>query len=383
MTEYPKLNEIYNEIVRCYRCGFCRASCPIFESERVESWNARGRILLLRALSDNDVKVTDSFIDRIYSCSLCRECEIFCPPGVNVSGVIEVARQELVKNGLAPPNELKEMKGNILQVGNVLGKNAEPLNSLLGPIIKSLPDSSPDLIYSGCVSLYSYSRTAQVTLEILKNAKCDYTVLKEGERCCGGFLKMIGYKEDFDSYSKKQFDLLKERGINRITTICPMCYSTFKHDYPKKGIEIKHTVNLYTELLDEGKIKFNTPLNAKLAFHDSCHLGRYSALFEEPRKLIENIPGTELVELSHSKKSSKCCGGTIRVPYAQIRSKMSERIIEDAFQVGADYLVTACPSCFHNLYSTSILMDNDVKIITLEELIGYATKQIEKIPLYK
>ncbi|MFB0560212.1 MAG: (Fe-S)-binding protein [Candidatus Lokiarchaeia archaeon] len=383
MTEYPKLNEVYNEIVRCYRCGFCRASCPTFESEGVESWNARGRILLLRALSDNDVKVTDSFIDRIYSCSLCRECEVFCPPGVNVSGIIELARQELVKKDLAPPEEQKEMKRNILQVGNVLGKPVEPLDTLLGSTIRSLPESSPNLIYSGCVTLYSYSQIARVTLEILKNAQHDYTVLKEGEKCCGGFLKMSGNKDDFDSYSRKQLDLLKERGIDRITTMCPMCYSTFEHDYPKKGIEIKHTVNLYTELLDEGKIKFNKPLNAKIAFHDSCHLGRYSGLFEEPRKLIENIPGTKLVELSNSKKSSKCCGGTIRVPYARIRSKMSERIIEDAFQVGADYLVTACASCFHNLYSTSIMMDYDLKIITLEELIGYATKQLEKIPLYK
>ncbi|MGQ9721029.1 MAG: (Fe-S)-binding protein [Candidatus Jordarchaeum sp.] len=383
MTEYPKLNKLYNEIVRCYRCGFCRASCPIFESERVESWNARGRILLLRALSDNDVKVTDSFIDRIYSCSLCKECEIFCPPGVNVSGIIEVARQELVDKDLAPPEEQKELKKNILQIGNVLGKKAEPLESLLGPIIKNLPESSPNLIYSGCVTLYSYPKMAHTTLEILRNAGYDYTVLKEGEQCCGGFLKMIGYKNDFDYYSLKQLDLLNQRGIDQITTICPMCYSTFKHDYPPKEIEIKHTVNLYTELLDQGKIKFSNPLNAKIVFHDSCHLGRYSGLFEEPRKLIENVPGTKLVELSNSKKSSKCCGGTIRVPYARIRSKMSEQIIEDASQVGADYLVTACPSCFHNLYSTSILMDCNVKIITLEELIGYTTKQLEKIPLYK
>jgi Fe-S oxidoreductase len=159
-----------------------------------------------------------------------------------------------------------------------------------------------------------------------------------------------------------------------------MCYSTFKHDYPQKGLEIKHTVNLYTELLDEGKIKFNNTLNAKVAFHDSCHLGRYSGLFEEPRKLIESIPGTKLVELSNSKKSSKCCGGTIRVPYAEIRSKMSERIIDEAVKAGAEYLVTACPSCFHNLYSISILMDYNVKIVTLEELIGYAMGQLGKIP---
>lgn len=193
---------------------------------------------------------------------------------------------------------------------------------------------------------------------------------------------MIGYKDDFDSYSRGRIGFLKERGISQITTVCPMCYSTFKHDYPQKGMEIKHTVNLYTELLDEGKIKFNNPLNAKIAFHDSCHLGRYSGLFEEPRKLIENIPGAKLVELSNSKKSSKCCGGTIRVSYAQIRSKMSQRIIEDAAKAGADYMVTACPSCFHNLYSTSILMNCNVKIITLEELIGYATGQLEKIPLH-
>nr|MDO8079771.1 (Fe-S)-binding protein [Candidatus Freyarchaeota archaeon] len=383
MTEYPRLREIYDEIIRCYRCGICRATCPIFESVGVESWNARGRIILLRALLDHNVTVTDSFVDRIYSCSLCRDCNYQCPPGVNVSNIIEVAREELVKTGLAPPEEQKELRRNILQVGNVLGKKIEPLDSLLGPVIKSFSETAPNLIYLGCVTLYSYSQIAKVTLGILKNAVNDYTVLKEGEKCCGGFLKMIGYKDDFDSYSREQIDSLKERGINQITTICPMCYSTFKHDYPQKEMEIKHTVNLYTELLDEGKIKFNNPLNAKIAFHDSCHLGRYSGLFEEPRKLIENIPGTKLVELSNSKKSSKCCGGTIRVPYAQIRSKMSERIIDEASQAGAEYLVTACPTCFHNLYSTSILMDCNVKIVTLEELIGYTTGQLEKIPSHR
>ncbi|MHA1578117.1 MAG: (Fe-S)-binding protein [Candidatus Freyarchaeota archaeon] len=383
MVEYPLLSEVYDEMIRCYRCGFCRAACPIFESLGVESWNARGRILLLLALLDNRIEVSDSFIDRVYSCSLCKECEVLCPPGVNVSGIVEAARHELVRMGLAPPEEQKEMRRNILQTGNVLGKRTEPLDSLLGPVVRSISDSSPNLLYSGCVTLYSYSQIGRVTLGILKNAGYDYTVMKDGERCCGGFLKMIGYRDDFYSYSQKQLGLLQERGINQLITICPMCYSTFKHDYPRRGIEVKHTVNLYTELLDEGKIRFNKALNAEIVFHDSCHLGRYSGIFEEPRKLIENIPGAKLVELSNSREFSKCCGGTIRVPYAQIRSKMSERIVDDASRVGADYLVTACPSCFHNLYSAAILMDCDVKIVTLEELVGYASGQIEKIPLYK
>ncbi len=382
MVEYPNLKELYNEIMRCYRCGLCRVSCPVFKYSGTESWNARGRLILLRALSDNNLHVSDSLIDRIYSCSLCRECEVLCPPGVNVSGIIKVAREELVKNGLAPPEEQREMQKNILQAGNILGKSIQPLNTLLGPTIDSLPDSSPNLVYSGCVLLYSYTQIAQATLGNIKNAKYDYTVLKEGEKCCGGFLKMIGYREAFDSYSRIQLELFTKREINQLITVCPMCYSTFKHDYPQK-LEVKHTVLLYNELLDEGKIVFNRPLNAKVAFHDSCHLGRYSGIFEEPRKLIENVPGIKLVELSKSKKSSNCCGGTIRVPYAQIRSKMSEWIIEDASQVGAEYLVTACPSCFHNLYSSSIMMDCNVKIITLEELVGYATSQLPKIPLYK
>ncbi|MEM2135683.1 MAG: (Fe-S)-binding protein [Candidatus Jordarchaeaceae archaeon] len=382
MAEYPKLREIYNEIIRCYRCGLCRVSCPVFKYSGAESWNARGRLILLRAISDNNLDISDSLIDRIYSCSLCRECEVFCPPGVNVSGIIEVAREELVKNGLAPPEEQKEMQKNILRAGNILGKSIQPLNTLLGPTVDSLPDSSPNLVYSGCVLLYSYTQIAQATLGNIKNVKYDYTVLKEGEKCCGGFLKMIGYREDFNSYSRKQLELFTERKIDQLITVCPMCYSTFKHDYPQK-LEVKHTVLLYNELLDEGKMVFKRPLNAKVAFHDSCHLGRYSGIFEEPRKLIENVPGIELVELSKSKKSSSCCGGTIRVPYAQIRSKMSEWIIEDASQVGAEYLVTACPSCFHNLYSSSIMMDCNVKIITLEELVGYATGQLPKIPLYK
>jgi len=299
-----------------------------------------------------------------------------------VSGIIEVAREELVKNGLAPPEEQRELQKNILQEGNILGKRTQPLNTLLGPIIDSLPDSSPNLVYSGCVLLYSYPQIAQTTLGNIQNAKYDFTVMKEGEKCCGGFLKMIGYKEDFDSYSQKQLELLTEKEIDQLITICPMCYSTFKHDYPQK-LEVKHTVLLYNELLDEGKIVFNRSLDAKVAFHDSCHLGRYSGIFEQPRKLIENVPGIKLVELSKSKKSSNCCGGTIRVPYAQIRSKMSEWIIEDASQAGAEYLVTACPSCFHNLYSSSIMMDCKVKIITLEELVGCATGQLPKIPLYK
>lgn len=383
MTDYPKLKENYNELIRCYRCGLCRAICPVFDSVGIESWNARGRIILLRALLDNNMTVTESFVDRIYSCSLCRDCNYQCPPGVNVAGIIEVAREELVKNGLAPPEEQKELRENILRTGNVLGKKMEPLEVLLGPAINSLPETAQNLLYFGCVTLYSYPQIAKVTLGILKNTMNNhYTVLKRGEKCCGGFLKMIGYKDDFDSYSRGQMDSLEGKGISQITTICPMCYSTFKHDYPKKGIEVRHTVNLYTELLDRGQLKFSNSLDARIAFYDSCHLGRYSGLFEEPRKLIENIPGAKLVELPNSKKSSKCCGGTIRVPYAQIRSKMSERIIVEAAKAGAEYLVTACPSCFHNLYSASIPMDYNIKIVTLEELIGYATKQIEKIPLH-
>ena len=147
MTDYPKLKENYDELIRCYRCGLCRATCPVFESVGVESWNARGRIILLRALLDNGVKVTDSFVDRIYSCSLCRDCNYQCPPGVNVSDIIEHAREELVKSGLAPPEEQRELQRNILKTGNVLGKKIEPLDSILCPVINNFSETAPNLLY--------------------------------------------------------------------------------------------------------------------------------------------------------------------------------------------------------------------------------------------
>jgi Fe-S oxidoreductase len=369
--------ELEEELIKCGRCGFCRAYCPVFEYKHRESWNARGRLILVKALLDGKLSISEELLDRIYSCTLCKTCDETCPPMVKGSEIIKSIRTSLAEKGIGPLEGHREMAKAIHNSGSVLGKKIPLID--VAPSVKTLPDTAPNLIFAGCVVSSNYPNVLEALIRILKEAGMDLTVIKNGEDCCGKFLDLVGLGEEVSKLVEKDWKIFDEMKARNIIAICPFCYSAFLHSIPKgRNFSVQHSTELLLSLLKEGKISFKRKIDATVAYFDSCHLGRYEKIYEAPRSLIKAIPGIRLVEMDKSEQLSRCCGGTIRVPYYDIRSGMSEAIAKSAKDAGAEYLVTACPTCHHNL--KVVAYDYDLKVCNIEELIAYSMGLIEELP---
>ena len=155
-------------------------------------------------------------------------------------------------------------------------------------------------------------------------------------------------------------ELFNEFGIKKIVTSCPHCYNTLKYEYPqfKGNYEVVHSSELLAQLIQDGKIKLNQNSNKKITFHDSCYLGRYSNIYQQPRDVINSV-SSNLIELKRNKKNSFCCGaGGGRM---WLEETIGERInnirADEIIESGAETVASACPYCLTML--TDGLKDRD------------------------
>ncbi|MFX0195240.1 MAG: (Fe-S)-binding protein [Candidatus Hodarchaeota archaeon] len=374
----PPESEI--EIYRCVRCGFCTPYCPIFDAKGIESWNCRGRIIIEKELIQGSLEVTEGVLDRLYTCTMCKICETNCPAKIQVVEIQEYVREQLVQQGFGPLRDHVELKENILSHGNIAGEASSLLEKPFGDLVMKLPDDASNLLFSGCVGTFNYPEITYNTIQLLHYANLDFTMLKAGETCCSSFLKVVGLTNDFETIGQKNIIMFEEKGIERIISPCPMCYTAFQQEYPRISNNMpvaQHLVQVLEEVIDNACLRFERSIDAKVAVHDGCHLGRYGNIYEAPRKILESIPGVELVELPRSKEQASCCGGTIRRPYIALRDHLSDTIINQAQEVDADMVVTTCPTCYHNVRSAGIM--RDIPVVNITAVMAYCTKLVNKL----
>ncbi|MGQ9542606.1 MAG: (Fe-S)-binding protein [Candidatus Bathyarchaeia archaeon] len=373
----PTFNkEINYELNKCFRCGFCRSQCPIYQSKLNETWNARGRMLTIQLLREGAISLDGNVLERIYTCALCKSCEEICPGLVKVTDIIRDTRRQLTEAKLGPLPEHMQMFENILKTGNVLSKQRPPE---LQEAINDLPQTSETIVFMGCVAQYVYPKQLLTLFKIMRRIGLEFTVLKD-ETCCGNFLAELGLKEEAANALEETAEKLRRLGVKKIITLCPMCYNTFRHDLPKlrspSKINVQHSTQFLEEALRNRTLKQTRPLNMRLTYKDPCHLGRYAKIYDEPRNILRLV-GVELIELERTREFSRCCGGTIRVPYSDLRNSLCNRFFEDVLKSKVDGVVTACPSCFHNLYSTA---PYEIKgVFDIVEIVGYVTGIIDRM----
>ncbi|MEM3429644.1 MAG: (Fe-S)-binding protein [Candidatus Bathyarchaeia archaeon] len=368
--------EINYELNKCFRCSFCRSQCPIYQSKLNETWNARGRMLMVQLLRNGTITLDDNVLQRIYTCALCKSCEEICPGLVKVTDIIRETRRQLAEAKLGPLPEHMQMSENISKTGNILSKQRPPE---LQEAIDDLPQRSDTIVFMGCVAQYAYPKQLITLFKIMRKVGLEFTVLRD-ETCCGNFLNELGLREEFLKALEENAKKLRRLRVEKVITLCPMCYNTFKHDLselaPELEVDVQHSTHFLEEVLRNQILKPTRQLKMKLTYKDPCHLGRYAKTYDEPRNILKLI-GAETVELERSREFSRCCGGTIRVPYSDLRNSLCNRFFEDVLRVKVDGVVTACPSCFHNLYSTA---PYDIRgVFDIVEIVGYATGIIDRL----
>lgn len=208
--------------------------------------------------------------------------------------------------------------------------------------------------------------------KILRKIGIDFIELKELEVCCGSPILAAGYTKEAKKLAEKNFKIFKEHSVKKIITPCPACFRVFSQEYPKAvrgwDIKVEHVTQTIAKALEEGKLNIKKK-RVKVTFHDPCHLGRYSGVYDEPRKIIA-ASNAKLLEMEMAKEQALCCGGGggVRANYPELAEEMARERIKQAEKTKAQILVTSCPLCFVQLKEAA--KNSKIKVMELSEFIN-------------
>lgn len=239
-------------------------------------------------------------------------------------------------------------------------------------------DSIDVLYYVGCTASYDINvkEVGINTINILDALGIKFGILGKEEKCCGSVLLRIGNRE-FERLSSFNIELFNSLNVKMLVTSCAGCYRTIANDYRKMGalnMEVLHTTQLIARLLRKNEIKFTEEVPCKVTFHDPCHMGRHSDVYDDPREVMAKIPGVEFVEMHRHREFSRCCGagGGLKAGFGDIQNLMAQERIRDAEKTGAGKLVSNCPFCYQGLQIGINAIDSTVKMTDITELVARA-----------
>jgi Fe-S oxidoreductase len=220
------------------------------------------------------------------------------------------------------------------------------------------------LYYPGCLTKFVLKDIEDKYKEILQRMRIDPIFLLRF--CCGSPARSGGYEKDFAQLASKNLSVFKEHGIKKIITNCPACYRTFK-DYPKVleekwNIQVEHITTVLWRALERGRLRPKGK-SMVVTYHDPCHLGRHSGIYDEPRNILKAL-GFSLIEFPYNKEEAFCCGGGggLLANNPALANQIAQRRAEQAPQVEA--IVTTCPLCYHHLRKNS-----DITVIEMAEVV--------------
>lgn len=331
----------------CLECGKCSSLCPISRynpaySPRVMVENA------LLGLKDDLV-----YNRELFSCLTCYACQLKCPSDVDYPLFIQKMRAVASNEG---------EHGQCAHSGTI-----QSLMRLMShPAIKQrrlewlsdgyrISDQSDVLFWVGCAP-YFEPIFEDIGVKALDIAKDSLKILNflgieprllPNEKCCGHDMLWTGDVDTFKRLAEQNAAAIKEAGVKKIIFSCPEGYRTFKEDYPNYveiDCELQHISELVAEAIEKDGLSF-TEVKKKVTYHDPCRLGRHLGIYEPPRRVLEAIPGIELVEMKQNREESLCCGTSAFTNCDSYSKQIRiERLLE-AKATGAETLITSCPKC--------------------------------------
>ena len=380
------------DFLSCMRCGLCSAVCPVYQELGIEPASPRGRIALIRAVAEGRLPVTKNLAQYIYGCLDCLACVNACPSGVRANELVSGAKVQ-INQEFPPPFLTKLALRNIapfpkrlelsllpvylyqqtrlqtvvhrLKVMNAFPEHWRDLEYLLPPLPrKSIRDQLKEVVpargvrkhrvgyFLGCAQDLIFTSTALATVAVLTRNSCEVIIPKE-QKCCG--MPHVGYGaiEQARELARHNIDVFT--GVEVIVTDCATCGSFTRGyaallkddpDYAESALAFSRKVRDITEFLNQnvnlrqdfGEIK------GKVTYHDPCHLARGQGVVSEPRRLLNLIPGLELVEM---KEPDWCCGGagTYLLSHYELSTKILDRKMVNIATTNADFVATGCPGC--------------------------------------
>ena len=341
-------------IRKCLQCGTCSGICPHgFAMEHPP----RSLIAALRA--DDWHGVLES--DTIWLCVSCFACASVCPVEIPLTrGLLSTLKTEMLIGG-SIPQELQAALGNSRRYGNALGESPKKRAdwtkdfTVPVPILAKHKDPVDVLWFVGDYGSY-HPRVQQVTkalAKILHAMGINFGILGPDEVSDGDTQAFTGEWGLFELLARKNVKAMDRHQFKEVITTDPHAYNALLHEYPRLGFKkpVKHYTQFLTERLDQLDPLLKKPIEACVTYHDPCYLGRanHNDIYDEPRRLLRAIPGVELVEMSHNREFSICCGGggggmwLDGFSWEKAHTRTTDWRVNEALSAGAEILAVACP----------------------------------------
>lgn len=298
--------------------------------------------------------------EELWACTTCRNCEDQCPvANEHVDKIIDMRRHLVLTQGNMPHDGQRALQ-NIERQGNPWGisrndrvkwvKEVDPEDTLEVRTVKENP-TFEYLFFLGSMGAYD-NRSRKIThafVKLMKEGGISFAILGNEEKNSGDTPRRMGNEFLFQQLCADNIATFQKYKVKKIVTTCPHTYHTFKNEYPEFGLtaEVFH----HTELLDlwvkEGRLTPQYEVNERITYHDSCYLGRYNEVYEEPRNVLRAIPGVELVEQARSRENSMCCGagGGMMWMEETAGTRVNVARTEQLLSVKPTVISSACPYC--------------------------------------
>ena len=226
--------------------------------------------------------------------------------------------------------------------------------------VKPYAEGMELLYFTGCYLSYDprMRKVAAATAALLNRAGVAFGILGSKESCCGESIRKTGSEELFKRLAKDNIKAFIDQGVKKVLVSSPHCYHSFKNEYPEfmVNFEVVFISQYLGELVKVGRLKLTGQYPRKVTYHDPCYLGRHNGLYDEPRELLNLVPGLELREMADTREKSLCCGGGAGRIWMETpkEDRFSDLRLGQAVQSGAEVLATSCPYCITNFTDSSL-----------------------------
>ncbi|MBG9793734.1 hypothetical protein ABD76_14825 [Paenibacillus dendritiformis] len=321
----------------------------------------------------------------IWACTTCRNCEDQCPVGnEHVDKIVDMRRYLVLTQGSMPHDGQRALQ-NIERQGNPWGisrsdrakwvREVDPEGVLHVPTVKENPEFDI-LLFVGSMGSYD-NRSRKVTrslVRLMNEAGVNFAILGNEEKNSGDTPRRMGNEFLFQQLCEENIATFRKYNVRKIVTACPHTYNTLKNEYPEFGLEaeVLHHSELLDELVRTGKLVPRHKVEERITYHDSCYLGRYNGVYEQPRNVLRAIRGVTLLEMERSRENGMCCGagGGMMWMEETAGKRVNLARTEQALAAKPTVISSACPYCL-------TMMEDGTKLLEAEEAVQ--TRDIAEI----
>jgi Fe-S oxidoreductase len=340
-------------LLSCIQCGTCAGTCPYGE---VMEYPPRRIIGMLREGLLEEVIASDSLLN----CVACYACLAKCPRGLRLTDLLlPLVKEQAFLRLPEVPAELQKALSNTLRYGNPEGESSRKRAAWAATagvpvrVLSQDPRPADVLWFVECYTSYHPrgQDNSRATARLFHALGVDFAILGNEEKCAGEGARLVGESGLFETLQDYNVAVFAKYTFQRVVTSGAHAYDAFRYEYPTLGFAypVEHTTQYFARHLDALKPLLTKKLGYTVTYHDACALGRHNGIYEEPRRLLQAIPGVKLVEMTHNRINSICCGGGgggmwLDTYYkAKGYERLADRRIKEAVATGADVLAVSCP----------------------------------------